>query len=424
MVRWVLVCCLALLASVGVPLRAQSPAPAIAGLPTDPIKVFLDCDRCDHEHVRQNAGFVDHVLDRAVADVHVLVTTQNTGGGGQSWVVQFIGAGRFLGQDQTLRFDTASTATDDERRNAFLRVLKLGLASRAAGTRTAPELNVSWTKPAATGATQTRDPWNHWVFSMRVSGNANGERSSSSLSRDFGVSAGRTTDRWKIDLNANGDTQTSEFKIEGEPTIESRRHSWNTSGGAVKSVGPNWSVGARGSISHSSFSNLDRAISLADVVEFNVFPYSESSRRSLTFQYAAGIVGYKYTELTIYDRLDETIPRHALGARLNLKQPWGTLDLGARFSQHLPNPDRYNGSVSSQAEVRLFKGFSFYAYGEYERIKDQVSLRKSTASEQEVLLRIQQQATGYSYFVSFGFSYRFGSIFNNVVNTRINNSVF
>jgi hypothetical protein len=102
------------------------------------IRVFLDCDRCDSDHLRQNVGFIDHVLDRAVADVHVLVTTQATGGGGLSWRVQFLGAGASAGQNLTLTFDTSSTATEDERRDAFIRIFKLGLASRAAATRVAP----------------------------------------------------------------------------------------------------------------------------------------------------------------------------------------------------------------------------------------------------------------------------------------------
>jgi hypothetical protein len=63
-------------------------------------------------------------------------------------------------------------------------------------------------------------------------------------------------------------------------------------------------------------------------------------------------------------------------------------------------------------------------YLEYERIRDQISLRKSDVSEGDVLLHVQQLATGYSYFANFGVTYRFGSIFNNVVNTRMNHSDF
>jgi hypothetical protein len=306
-----------------------------------------------------------------------------------------------------------------------MRIFKLGLASRAAATRAAPQLNVTWTAPdAGTPNASTRDPWSYWVFNMRASGYANGERSSSSLSHNLYVAANRTTDSLKVGFSASGNTQRSRFDIGDDQTVTSRRHSWAANGRLIKSLGPRWSAGATGSVSHSSFSNLNRAVSLAPAIEFNVFPYAESSRRSLTLHYAAGVLKHDYTELTIYDRIRETLPRHGAGGTLRLQQPWGSLTVASRFSQYLRNPDLYRGSISSEADVRLFKGFSFNVYGEYERIRDQVSLRKAGVSEQEALLRLQQQATGYGYYLSLGFNYRFGSIFNNIVNTRFDNSVF
>jgi hypothetical protein len=70
--------------------------------------------------------------------------------------------------------------------------------------------------------------------------------------------------------------------------------------------------------------------------------------------------------------------------------------------------------------VRLFKGFSFNVSGGYNRIRDQIGLRKDDATTEEVLLRLKQRATGYSYNMNFGISYSFGSIFNSVVNPRFN----
>ena len=56
------------------------------------------------------------------------------------------------------------------------------------------------------------------------------------------------------------------------------------------------------------------------------------------------------------------------------------------------------------------------------RIRDLIDLEKGDASTEDVLLRIRQFATGYSYFVNFGISYSFGSIFNSVVNPRFGGS--
>ena len=406
--------------------QVTAPPVALPAAETDLIKVFLDCNRCDHAHVRQTVGFVDHVLDRAVADVHVLVTTQQTGGGGLSWVVQFIGLNRLQGQTHTLNFDTPATATDDERRTAFVRVFQLGLASAAAGTKAAPQLRVQWTAPAtgAARAAVTRDPWNYWVFTARMNVYLNGEASSRSRSQNFGVSANRTTDNLKASLNANSNTNTNTFKFPEQDDVKSRSESWNVSGRIVKTLGRHWAAGVVGNMSHSSFSNIDRSVSLAPAVEFNLFPYSESSRRSLTIYYANGVLDHRYTELTIYDKIRGRYAMHATGAVLALQQPWGSLETAARYQQFLQYLDRYAASFSGSADIRLFKGFSFNVYGSYDRVKNRVSLRKDDATEQEVLLRLQQLATDYEYYMSFGVNYRFGSILNNIVNTRFNELFF
>ena len=92
----------------GAPPVAPSQTPA-AGATRPSLRVFLDCNNCDEEYLRQNVQFIDYVRDRTVADLHVLVTTQDTGGGGASWVVKFIGLGRWQGQDRSLAFSTPST---------------------------------------------------------------------------------------------------------------------------------------------------------------------------------------------------------------------------------------------------------------------------------------------------------------------------
>ncbi len=76
----------------------------------------------------------------------------------------------------------------------------------------------------------------------------------------------------------------------------------------------------------------------------------------------------------------------------------------------------YNLGLFGSANVRLFRGFSFNTFASYNRIRDQLDLPSDEATKDEILLRSVQLPTGFSYFVNFGFTYRFGSIFNKVVN--------
>ena len=55
-------------------------------------------------------------------------------------------------------------------------------------------------------------------------------------------------------------------------------------------------------------------------------------------------------------------------------------------------------------------------------LRDQLNQPMGEASQEEVLVRQRQLATSYDYYLSMGFSYRFGSIFNNVVNARFANA--
>lgn len=387
------------------------------------LRLFLDCNECDTEYLRQTVLFVDYVRDRAVADVHLLVTTQGTGGGGMEWTLKFIGIGRFAGQDRTLVFTTPQDATDDDRRKEFARVFRLGAVGYAADTLAAPKLDVTYTAPAAgAGAAPTPDPWNYWVFSINGGGNANGEKTSQSRSFRVSFSASRVTAEWKINIQGGRSDSRSNFEVEDAETIVSRQHSWNVNALVVKSLGPKWSFGAEAEASHSSFSNTDRLFGLAPGIEYDFFPYAESSRRSLTILYKIGARRFDYRELTVFDQVGETVPLHSLNVSLGLRQPWGSIGASASAVQHLNHTDRYRMSVFGSTDVRLFRGFSFNLFGEYSKINDLIGLPKGEASTEEILLRIRQFDTSYSYFFHFGISYSFGSIFNSVVNPRYGGS--
>src|SRR5215211_2259328 len=110
---------------VAVPVFGQNTPPPPR---PDPIRMFLDCSYyCDEQFLRKEITLVDWMRDRKDADVHVLVTTQSTGGGGTEYTIKFIGLGPFAGVEQTLKHHSTSTSTADETRKAIVAVLKRGL---------------------------------------------------------------------------------------------------------------------------------------------------------------------------------------------------------------------------------------------------------------------------------------------------------
>jgi hypothetical protein len=387
------------------------------------LRVFLDCDRCDPDYLTTHVTFVDYVRDRVVADLHVLVTTEPTGGGGLSWTVKFIGLGRFQGHDHTMTFSTPTTATADEQRSEFARVLKLGFVFFVADTPAASRLDVTFTPPE--GGAQTtakKDRWNYWVFQINGNSNFNGQQSNSSLSYFVNVSANRTTDAWKVSFTSSANENHGTFILDDGSMVKSFTRGWGFGQLVVKSVSAHWSIGGTVSESRSTFSNERRDYRVAPGIEFDVFPYAESTRRILTFLYTIGASHYNYDTITIFDKLKETVPEHALNVGLSLKQPWGSISETTTLSQQLNDLPRYRLSTNTQANVRIVKGLSFNVYFEYDRIRNQIFLPAGAASTPDILLQIRQLATGYSYFGGMGLTYSFGSIFNNIVNPRFGGS--
>jgi hypothetical protein len=154
-------------------------------------------------------------------------------------------------------------------------------------------------------------------------------------------------------------------------------------------------------------------------VEFNIFPYAESTRRRLTVRYSAGFSHFRYEQETIFDKTEESLPKHSLGLSAEVRQPWGSISGSLRSSQFLHDLARHQISLFGGTQIRLSRGLPLNLFGSVARIKDQLYLSKAGVSPADILVRRRQLGTDYRYFVNLSFSYTFGSRFNNVVNPRM-----
>ena len=412
---------LAVLVFIAAPAAAQTAAPAPER--TDTVRVFLDCPSCDEQYMRTEITFVSYVRDRTAADVHVLVTTQGTGGGGIEYAIKLIGLGRFRDVDNSLTYTAPQTATPDERRRGLASMLKLGLVRYVAATPLASRLTLAFDeRQARAAASPEKDPWNFWVFRIGGDGGLEGEQATSqrSLAANFG--ANRTTAGWKVNINGFANYRQQHFELEEGETYTAIRRAYDGRALIAKSLSSHWSAGATAAVAASTFTNYDLRTRLAPAVEYNLFPYPESTRRILTLLYSLGLQTADYTEPTIYDKEQDTLLDHQFEMSLGLRQPWGTASGGFEVSQYLNRHAKYRIGAFGGMNVRLFKGFSINVDGSISRRRDQLSLRRGEATSEEILVRQRELATDYSFDLSFGFSYSFGSIFNNVVNPRFRNA--
>jgi hypothetical protein len=408
------------------PARAQD-APQATG---ETINLFFDCSVgfiCDLDFLRRQIPFVNWVRDRADADLHVLVTSQGTGGGGRFYTLNFLGLRGLAGQDQIVAYTTAGDATQDEQRSGAADRLALGLVRYVQGSAVADRLRVTYEADTseddadAQDATGRDDPWDYWVFRLNASGNANGQSTSTFSNWSGRVSANRTTEAWKIDLGGNFFRNAQEFNFTSEgvsQTVREVREDWGMSSSLVRSIGERWAIGVSVDANSSTLFNQDVNLQVKPGVEFNFFPYSESSRRSLTLLYLVGPSHFDYAEPTIFGRTTQTLLQESLTTQLSLVQPWGRWSTSVTGAHYLHDLERYSVTVFGNANVRLFRGFSVFVTANYQWVRDQLYLSAAGATSEQVLLRQRQLETSYRYFYNFGIEYRFGSIFNNVVNPR------
>lgn len=378
-------------------------------------RVFLDCRACDTDYIRTEITFVNYVRDRKEADVHVLVTVQRTGSGGREYTAEFIGQGECGDTRSTLRYVSAPTETNDETRKGLAHIFKLGLAPFVARTPLARHLEISLSRPPQ--PTAVKDRWNFWVFNLALSSRLSGEKTRSSISLSGDFSANRVTPASKVQMGLSLDMDRSHFDYE-ETVITSTSESRDFSSLFVKSLNDHWSAGGWASLNFSTYRNLSFSLAVLPALEYNFFPYAESTRRQLRALYRIGFVFNRYLEETIYDKTRESLFMEALLFSLDFTEPWGNAGLSAEFSHYLHDFSKRRLSLYGDLSLRLLKGLSLDVYGSFSAIHDQLNLRKGDATLDEVLLRRKELASDYRYSFSVGVSYSFGSIFSNVVNPR------
>lgn len=368
--------------------------------------------------------FAQFVTTRTDADVEVVVS-EAMEAELRVWSVTFAGQKAFAGETRQLTLELPVAAPADEIGRRLTRLIRFGLAEFAFRTVDGAHLDVSFDsgqapgqEAAATAETRGRDPWNYWVFRLSTSGDRYGEQSQSSSYLSGSASASRTTEGWKIRFSAYRSLSRSRFAVSEDETFRTKEGDWSTDALLVKSLGEHWSAGVTSDVSASTYSNQRLLVTFLPAIEYDVFPYSESSHRSFTIQYALGVARYRYHEPTIFDRLEETMLKHSLTASIGFRQPWGSAGGSATFNQMLNTPAFNRLSLDGSLNIRLFKGFTVNANAGFSRIRDQFYLEKSDASEEEILLRLRQIATGHRYSFSTGFTYSFGSLSNATVNPR------
>jgi hypothetical protein len=404
-----------ILAITSLNLFSQEPGIKQDTLRKEALNVFMEAT----DFIRKEIPFVNYVRDIRDAGVYIISTYQRTGSGGGEYTYFLVGQNKYEGMRDTISFVTAPDETTESRREKEVNTLKMGLMRYVAKTPLAKYMSISFSEPLT--ETVSNDRWNSWVFKASFSGFLQGQKSYNSNSLSGNLSANRVTDKWKINLNASYFTSRSKF-ITDEETIISTSDSKYFNSLLVKSISDHWSIGGSTRLSSSSYSNENILFNLMPGIEYDLFPYSESTRRQLRLLYSAGFSLVQYMDSTIYDKMRENLWLHSLSAAYEVVQKWGSVDFTLTYSNYLHDWSKNNLSFYGYLSLRIAKGLNVNFGGGASLIHDQLNLVKQDLTTDEILLQRKELATQYDFFTSFGFTYTFGSIYNNVVNPRFGNS--
>jgi hypothetical protein len=383
----------------------------------DALNVYMP-SMSSSDFIKKEIPFVNYVRDMKDAGVYIISTAQRTGSGGVENSYFLIGQNEFAGMNDTLVYMSSPNETSDEIRNKQVNTLKMGLMRYIAKTPLSQYIRIMFTEPISEKV--TNDKWNNWVFEASLTSQASGQQT---LKRSYyygSVSARHVTEDWKIEMETYYTNQTTKYIY----PLYSYTNIVKQSGAnarIVRSISNHWSYGGSTGISSSIYNNNKYTIELMPGIEYNVYPYSESTRKQLRMLYQVGYINANYNDTTTFFKLKEELYIHSFMTAYQVIQKWGSVNVSVRYRNYLHDWSLNNLNFSGNIRYRIIKGLQLTLSGNYSIIHDQISIPKGNQSLEDILTQRRQQQTSYSYSLMFGFTYTFGSIYNNVVNPRFGN---
>ena len=388
----------------------------ISNAQTDKVKVYLNCP-CDDDFIKQNTLFFDYVRDRTLSDIEVFVFEITNAGGGRNYSFEYKGKNDFQNMDNQISIDIPSNLTFVEAREQLLKTFKLGMVYFLQNTPFNNQLEVTFLNEKY-DLKESLDQWKNWVFEVSGSFNFENEKSIKEEEYNLGFEVDRVTEMWRIRSDF-GISRSIKFFSGDNQNYNSERQSTSFSGSVVKSLSNHFSTGIFGSYLNDTFRNYKSFLNFSPALEYNFIPYSEVLTREITLAYKVGYNFYEYFEKTIYGFLDQKMFNQSLTLNLRYREKWGSIYSYLVASQFLDQPDQNRLTLNNYINLRIIRGLSLRISGNFQLIRDQINLPQGEASIEDLLLRQRQISTNFQNRISLGLSYTFGSIFNNIVNTRL-----
>jgi hypothetical protein len=213
------------------------------------IRLFIDCEYCDMNYIRNEIPYVNYVRDVREAEVYLLETMEITGSGGRKYTYTFVGQEEFQGINDTLVYSSRPDDPRDLTRMGRTQIIKMGLMPYVARSPLFNEVEIV----ASEGIQkqEVMDRWNSWVFELQAQPDLEWEESVKELQLRSSISAMKVTHDWKIEFDYDTRYTRTRYNYE-DSTYLQNKNSQRFNNLFVRSIGEHWAAGLRTDLLSSS----------------------------------------------------------------------------------------------------------------------------------------------------------------------------
>jgi hypothetical protein len=388
------------------------------------LNIYLDCTACDINYFKENFSIVNYVREPDLADVHIQVTTLTTGSGGTEYNLLYLGRKRFQNLNDTVVFCLSPDQTYEKTRQMLLKKIQLGLVPYIMKTSYANHLYLTVDNIAGVPI-KKKDPWKNWMFEIYGSASLLNQKYMKNNQINASLYISKVTPDIKFE-SANymvyNETRVN-YPLNDSTTYSNNTYQkgLSTNNLFVISMGNHFGIGGLASFRNSHLNNLDFQVRVGPAIEYSLFKYTDAAHKQLRFLYSVGYEQSNYAETTIYNKMNDYLYKHNLSILFMYIKPWGYFNASLYGSNYLNDFSHFSVGTSTLTNIRIVKGLSFNVMCGLYMYRDQITLKKGVATMEELLTSQREMEKNYSYNISFGLTFRFGSKFNNVVNPRFEN---
>jgi hypothetical protein len=391
------------------------------------LNVYLDCQGCDDDHIKNNFKIVNYVNTYQSADVYILVTSIGTGDGGTEYKVSFIGQNRFSTMIYSPIFTLPPNVSTDTERETLLRTIRVGLGPFLLDTpyKGITDLTVDAFQYDQIKVEEGKaDKFNNWKFEIGGAGSFDSPKYSKNYAINGNLGITKLTDKIKF-INYNEVSVLESWdSIPGDTAgiYYMSNRAISSDNLFVKSLGKknNFGIGGTAGFLINDKSNLALKLYVGPAIEFNFFNYDIASNKYFILRYGIDYEINKYKDTTLYGMLEENLFSHYALMHYYYIYKAIKIDATISASNYLKDISLYSvgAGLSFSLNCEKPEGLVISLDFGVSYSQDQISIVKIPEDKTGYYYGQYELETGLSYNSMISFSYRFGSKNDNYVNPR------